>query len=435
MDFTKTFFAKHSLLNILTKYCIFTSDDELLVMRPYQIVAVEKIVNRIEIATNYKKQGTVDAGGYIWHTTGSGKTLTSFKTAQLVSKMSNIYKTVFIVDRKDLDYQTMREYNKFQKNCVNGSKDTQELKNGLEDVNKRILVTTIQKMNQFIKHNSSHDIYKQNIVLIFDECHRSQFGEFHKNITDTFKNYYIFGFTGTPIFAINSSSVNSMLLKTTEQAFGDKLHSYTIIDAINDHNVLPFRVEYINTVKAKENISGKAIKIDTEAALLSSQRISAVTSYMLEHFAQKTARDKRYTLKQDQVRGFNSIFAVQSIDAAKMYYEEFKKQQAVLPVNEQLKIATIFSFSPNEDDPLDGVLGEEEFEISGLEKSSREFLEDAIDDYNKMFKTTYSTSSGGEGFQNYYKDISLKMKEGKLDMLIVVNMFLTGFDATTLNTL
>jgi type I restriction enzyme R subunit len=350
--------------------------------------------------------------------------------------MDCISKTIFIVDRKDLDYQTMKEYDKFQKNSVNGSKDTKELKKGLEDSNKRILVTTIQKMNQFIKLNSIHEIYKQNVVLIFDECHRSQFGEFHKNITDYFKNYYIFGFTGTPIFAANSSSSNSINLKTTEQAFGARLHSYTIIDAINDNNVLPFRVDYVNTIKAKDNILGQTLKIDTEAALLSKERISAVTKYILEHFAQKTARNRYYELKQQRINGFNSIFAVQSIEAAKKYYEEFFKQQNNLPENSKLKIATIFSFSPNEEDPLDGVLGEEEFEVEGMEKSSREFLEHSIKDYNSMFNTNFSTSGDNkEGFQNYYKDISLRMKQKGLDILIVVNMFLTGFDATTLNTL
>jgi len=433
VDFTKTFFAKHAILNILIKYCVFTTDKQLLVMRPYQIVATEKILNKIEVSTNYKQLGTVKAGGYIWHTTGSGKTLTSFKTAQLASKLSFIDKVLFVVDRKDLDYQTMREYDKFAKGAANSNTSTSILKKQLENPGARIIITTIQKLDKFIKQNKGHKIFDGHIVLIFDECHRSQFGDMHTAITKAFNKYHLFGFTGTPIFAVNSSSGGRVDLKTTEQAFGDKLHTYTIKDAINDKNVLPFKVEYYSTIKEAENIEDKKVNtIDREAALSAPERISNVVKYIIEHFDQKTKRNSFYKLKDRRLAGFNSIFAVSSIDVAKKYYSEFKKQIQALSSDKKLKIATIYSFGVNEEE-IDGVIDENSEDTSGLDASSREFLDNAIKDYNKMFGTSYDTSS--DKFQNYYKDVSDRVKNREIDVLIVVNMFLTGFDATTLNTL
>lgn len=457
VDFTKTFFAKHTLLNILTKYCIFTSEDLLLVMRPYQIAAAERILSRIVVSTNYKKMGTTAAGGYIWHTTGSGKTLTSFKTAQLASALPYIDKVLFVVDRKDLDYQTMKEYDRFEKGAANGNTSTRVLQRQLEDRDEKgnpheykIIVTTIQKLDIFIRKNKQHDIYKKHVVLIFDECHRSQFGEMHRAITKSFKNYHIFGFTGTPIFAANASSGGNPLLRTTEQAFGEKLHTYTIVDAINDGNVLPFRIDFINTIKMPDYVNDKKVySIDREKALADPQRISEIVSYVLEHFDQKTKRNSYYTFSAKweeadkhnpkkmiekretrRVAGFNSIFAAASIPMAIRYYNEFKKQ--IAEKNRNLTIATIFSFSANEEEP-DGLLPEEDFNMENLDQSSRDFLDAAIRDYNSTFSTNYDTSS--DKFQNYYKDLSLRVKNREIDILIVVNMFLTGFDATTLNTL
>lgn len=433
MDFAKTFFAKHTLLNILTKYCVFTTDRLLLVMRPYQIVATERILNRIEVSTNYKKLGTVDAGGYIWHTTGSGKTLTSFKTAQLVSKLPFINKVIFVVDRKDLDYQTMREYDKFEKGAANSNTSTAILTRQLSDTNARIIITTIQKLDRFIDRNSGHVIFDGHVVLIFDECHRSQFGDMHAAITKAFKNYHIFGFTGTPIFAVNASSGGRLDLRTTEQAFGNKLHTYTIVDAIADKNVLPFKVDYVSTVREAEDIEDKKVSdIDREAVLAAPERLSNIVSYIREHFDQKTKRNSFYKLKDKRLAGFNSIFAVSSIDVAKKYYAEFKKQLADLPSDKRLKVALIYSFGVNDED-ADGMIDENSEDTSGLDVSSRDFLDSAIVDYNAMFGTSYDTSS--DKFQNYYKDVSQRVKDREIDILIVVNMFLTGFDATTLNTL
>ena len=432
VDFTKTFFAKHTILNILTKYCVFTSEELLLVMRPYQIVATERILNRIEVSTNYKKTGTIEAGGYIWHTTGSGKTLTSFKTAQLATGLPYIDKVLFVVDRKDLDYQTIKEYDRFEKGAANGNKSTAVLQRQLEDSNSRIIVTTIQKLDVFITKNKTHPIYNKHVVLVFDECHRSQFGQMHTNIIKHFKNYHIFGFTGTPIFAINAGTGGNPELRTTEQAFGAKLHTYTIVDAINDGNVLPFRIDYINTIKQKDSGKDKQVNaIDTEEALASQERIFEVVKYILEHFDQKTMRNSYYSLKGQRVNGFNSMFAVSSIPVCKKYYLELKKQ--IAEQHRELIIATIFSFAPNEADTADGILEDESFDTEGLDQSSRDFLEMAISDYNKIFKTNFDTSS--KGFQDYYKDLSDKVKKREVDLLIVVNMFLTGFDATTLNTL
>lgn len=432
VDFTRTFFAKHTILNILTKYCVFTSEELLLVMRPYQIVATERILNRIQVATNYKKMGTIEAGGYIWHTTGSGKTLTSFKTAQLASKLEYIDKVLFVVDRKDLDYQTMKEYDRFQKGAANGNRSTKVLQKQLEDTTSKIIVTTIQKLSEFVKRNKNHPVYQKHLVLIFDECHRSQFGDMHKMIVQNFKNYHLFGFTGTPIFAKNAGRTTNPDFCTTEQAFGEKLHTYTIVDAINDGNVLPFRIDYINTIKAKEGMTDKEVEaINTEEALSSPERVSNVVSYIIEHFDQKTKRNSFYDLKGQRVNGFNSMFAVASIPMAKKYYLEFKKQLEEKQKN--LTIATIYSYAQNEEDTSDGILDDEGFETDLLDKSSREFLDFAINEYNKKFKTNFS--SEGNGFQDYYKDLSDKVKHREIDLLIVVNMFLTGFDATTLNTL
>ena len=434
VDFTKTFFAKHTILNILTKYCIFDTSDTLLVMRPYQISATERILSKIQLANNYKWVGKIDAGGYIWHTTGSGKTLTSFKTAQLASQLDYIDKVLFVVDRKDLDSQTQREYDRFSKGSANGNTSTKILKAQLEDryENKsKIIITTIQKLGHFIKQNKNHEVFKKNIVLIFDECHRSQFGELHLAITKTFKNYFMFGFTGTPIFPKNSNGSSKTLFKTTEQTFGDKLHTYTIVNAINDGNVLPFRIDYINTIKEKENIQDKKVNaIDIEKAMSDQNRIREIVSYIIEHFEQKTMRNKHYELKEQRLSGFNSIFAVSSIPVAKKYYLEFKKQ--LEEKNKNLTIATIFSYSANEEENTDN-LDDESFDTENLDLGSREFLEEAILDYNKKFGTSFDTSS--DGFQLYYEDLSKRTKDKEIDILIVVNMFLTGFDATTLNTL
>lgn len=433
IGFTKTFFAKHAILNILTKYCVFTIDKQLLVMRPYQIVATEKILNRVLVSTNMKQVGTIKAGGYIWHTTGSGKTLTSFKTAQLASEADTVDKVLFVVDRKDLDYQTMQEYDRFQKGAANSNRSTKVLKLQLEDPDARIIITTIQKLSLFVEQNRAHKIYKDHTVIIFDECHRSQFGDMHRAIRKAFKNYHLFGFTGTPIFNVNANSGGSPLLKTTEQVFGDKLHTYTIVDAITDRNVLPFRIDYIDSVQARLGIADKEVSaIASEEAMMSEHRISAVASYVLEHFDQKTKRNKTYALDKKRVRGFNSIFATASIEAAKRYYAMFKSKQHHLPPGDRLKIALIYSASPNAEEP-DGILEEEHFEPSHLSKTDLNFLDDAIEDYNQMFSVSFNTS--GDSFENYYKDVSQRMKERELDMLIVVNMFLTGFDAKTLNTL
>jgi type I site-specific deoxyribonuclease, hsdR family len=455
IDFTKTFFAKHSILNILTKYCIFTSENMLMVMRPYQITATERIINRIEIANNYKKYGSIEGGGYIWHTTGSGKTLTSFKTARQASYLPFIDKVLFVVDRKDLDYQTMKEYDRFEKGAANSNTSTAILKKQLENPNARIIITTIQKLATFIKKNPGHEVYQKHVVIIFDECHRSQFGDMHTAIVKNFKKYHLFGFTGTPIFSVNAGRAKNPEFFTTAQTFGDQLHTYTIVDAINDKNVLPFRVDYIKTMDVDEDIDDEMVwDINREKAMMAPQRISLVTKYILDHFDQKTYRgDKSYdysTLmnvaevasadrgaveeikKKQRVSGFNSIFAVASVPMAKLYYEEFKKQMSADPTK-KLRIATIFSYGANEEES-DGILDEENSEdTSALDKPSRDFLEDAIKDYNEMFHTNYDTSS--DKFQNYYKDVSLRMKNKELDLLIVVNMFLTGFDATTLNTL
>lgn len=465
-DFTRTFLAKGALLNILTKYCVFTVDKNLMVMRPYQIAATERILRRIRQATLNKWQGTIKAGGYIWHTTGSGKTLTSFKTAQLASQLAEIDKVLFVVDRKDLDYQTMKEYDNFEKGCANSNTSSGILQRQLNDMSdsKKIIITTIQKLSTLLKKNKEIKCAEGNVVMIFDECHRSQFGDMHVMITKRFKSYYIFGFTGTPIFAQNSGSGKYANLRTTAQAFGGEpdergkatrpLHTYTIIDAIRDKNVLQFKVDYIQTVKMKDNVGSKQVwGINTEEALAAPQRITNNVRYILEHYGQKTKQQERYGYsiitnvvdvaksnkvqekkQKNQLGGFNSIFCVDSIPSAIKYYKEFKKQQEELPENQRLRIATIFTYSANEaEDPM-GTMGDEDpGDTGGLDATSRDFLDSAIEDYNWMFGTKYSTD--GEKFQNYYKDLSLRMKNREVDLLIVVSMFLTGFDAKTLNTL
>lgn len=463
IDFTKTFLCKHTLLNVLTKYCVFTTERMLMVMRPYQIAATERIIQRIQIANNYKLWGKIEGGGYIWHTTGSGKTLTSFKTAQLASKLDFIDKVLFVVDRKDLDYQTMKEYNRFEEGAADSNSSTAVLQRQLENRDKsgsyhdyKIIITTIQKLSIFVQKNKGHEVFNKRVVFIFDECHRSNFGEMHTAITKNFKKYHLFGFTGTPIFAANAGTGGNVRLKTTQQAFGDKLHTYTIVDAINDENVLPFRIDYVNTLKQKEGILDKQISaIDREKVLSAPERVEEVVRYILEHFDQKTKRTSYYTFRTTQnigevasagkgkevkeqkltqkLAGFNAMFAVASIPMAKAYYNEFKKQQALLPEAQRLKIATIYSYGANEEE-IDGILVEENSEsTTSLDQQSRDFLEGAIKDYNQIFGTNYDTSN--DKFQNYYKDLSLRMKNRQIDLLIVVNMFLTGFDATTLNTL
>jgi type I restriction enzyme R subunit len=431
--FTKTFFAKHTLLNVLTRYCVFDVDRKLLAMRPYQIAATERILQRIVTGTNHRQLGRIEAGGYVWHTTGSGKTLTSFKAAQLARGLPGIEKILFVVDRKDLDYQTMREYERFEKGAANSSTSTAVLRNQLEDPDSRIIITTIQKLSRFVDRNRAHPVYDQHVVVIFDECHRSQFGDMHVEITRAFKRYHLFGFTGTPIFADNAGTTGSPQLRTTEQAFGERLHTYTIVDAINDKNVLPFRIDYINTIKAAPHIrDAQVTAIDTERALLAPERIKQIVRYILEHFDQKTKRSATYKHEGRRLAGFNSLFATASIDAAKRYYGEFGRQQSDLPEARRLKVGLIYSFAPNED-AAGGLLDEEEFETEKLDQGSRDFLEAAIRDYNALFGTSFDTSP--EKFQNYYKDLSLRLRKRELDLVIVVNMFLTGFDATTLNTL
>ena len=448
-SFTKTFFAKHSLLNVLTRYCVLTADHLLLVMRPYQIVATERIIQKIEISTNYKQLGTIAAGGYVWHTTGSGKTLTSFKTAQIASKLSSVDKVLFVVDRKDLDYQTMREYDRFEKGAANSNTSTAVLKKQLENPSAKIIITTIQKLSTFVAANKGHQIYDGHIVIVFDECHRSQFGDMHNSITRAFKRYNLFGFTGTPIFAVNAGTGGNPNLRTTAQSFGCFIHGdptgcppephqmavhvYSIVDAISDKNVLPFRIDYVNTVKLPDGIADKQVSaIDTERALLSAERLQKVVAYALEHFDQKTKRAQHYSLSGKRVHGFNALFATASIEAAKRYYAEFRVQQEGLNPDRRLKVGIIYSYAANEDIG-DDYLDEEDFETSSLDQSSRDFLDDAIKDYNALFGTSFDTS--GDKFQNYYKDLSERMKRREIDLVIVVNMFLTGFDATTLNTL
>ncbi len=438
VDFAKTFLAHHTILNILAKYCVLATErngKRLMVMRPYQIVATERILERIRISAQYHKTGTLQAGGFIWHTTGSGKTLTSFKTAQLATSLDCVDKVLFVVDRKDLDSQTIREYEKFEKGCVSENKSTRDVQRQLEDPARKIIVTTIQKLSCFIAANKDHEVYRKRCVIIFDECHRSQFGEMHARIVNAFRHYHLFGFTGTPIFPAQAAGAGGCLkILTTEQTFGDRLHEYTIVDAISDHTVLPFRISYNNTIRQKEGIQDKKVSaIDEERVLGHPERIRQVTAHILQDFDNQTRRNRYCSLKEKRLRGFNAMFAVSSIPMAMKYYDEFQRQLA--EKHQDLVVATIFSCPPNGDD-LDqatGLLPDEDFDTSGLDTTARDFLEQAIHDYNRRFHANYSARDGR--FENYYKDLSERVKNREVDLLIVVNMFLTGFDAKTLNTL
>ncbi|MFV9451524.1 type I restriction endonuclease subunit R [Mycoplasma sp. 4463] len=459
IDFTRTFFSRHTLLNILTKYCVFDSNKQLLVMRPYQIAATEAIISKIKMMSSLGNWGKKDATGYVWHTTGSGKTLTSFKTAELAKELDDIEKVIFVVDRRDLDFQTINEYNRFEKGSVKGVQSTNILSQVLEnetveDERSKILVTTIQKLSKFIEKTPKSTIYDKKVVFIFDECHRSQFGKMHKRIVNKFKKYFLFGFTGTPIFVENANTTNGQMLTT--DIFKDQLHTYTILDGIRDHNVLKFKVDFLNTFKSASGIEDKKIYgIDKKSIKESDKRVAMNVQYILENFDRKTrakdgysfsklvnydemVKSKDNTAKEIKVdtnlQGFNSIFTVENILMAKKYYLEFKKQ--LTEQHRNLRIATIFTYAPNPD-PESGVFEEEDIDIPTnvtYDSTDKEFLAQAMDDYNQMFKTNFSLD-GVEGFANYYKDVSLRMKNKDIDILIVVDMFLTGFDSPTLNTL
>ena len=424
-DFTATFFQKRTMLEVLTKYSVFDTTNTLLIMRPYQIAATERILWKIKSSYEAKKWGSVESGGYIWHTTGSGKTLTSFKAARLATELDFIDKVFFVVDRKDLDYQTMKEYQRFSPDSVNGSESTAGLKRNIEKDDNKIIVTTIQKLNNLMKSENDLKIYDKQVVFIFDEAHRSQFGEAQKNLKKKFKKYYQFGFTGTPIFPENALGA-----ETTASVFGRQLHSYVITDAIRDEKVLKFKVDY-NDVRPKfkameQEIDEKKLSaLENKQALLHPERIEEITNYILTHFNQKTHR------LQVGAKGFNAMFAVSNIDAAKLYYEAFKRLQQ--DRDRPLRVATIFTYAANEAQDAIGEIPDEGFEVTAMNSSDKEFLSAAIDDYNAMFKTSYAVDS--KAFQNYYRDISKRVKNGEIDLLIVVGMFLTGFDAPRLNTL
>jgi len=424
-DFTATFFQKHTLLNVLLNYSVFDVSDTLLVMRPYQIAATERILWKINGAYQAKNWSNTESGGYIWHTTGSGKTLTSFKAARLATELDFIDKVFFVVDRKDLDYQTMKEYQRFSPESVNGSDSTAGLKRNLDKDDNKIIVTTIQKLNNLMKSEGDLPIYGKQVVFIFDECHRSQFGEAQKNLKKKFKKFYQFGFTGTPIFPQNALSA-----ETTASVFGRELHSYVITDAIRDEKVLKFKVDY-NDVRPQfkaietEQDEKKLSAAENKQALLHPDRISEITQYILNNFRQKTHR------LQAGGKGFNAMFAVSSVDAAKLYYESFRELQK--NSDKPLKVATIFSFAANEEQDAVGDIQDESFDVSAMNSSAKEFLNAAIVDYNTLFKTNFSVDSNG--FQNYYRDLAKQVKAKEIDLLIVVGMFLTGFDAPTLNTL
>ena len=424
-DFTATFFQKNTLLRVLLHYSVFDSSDNLLIMRPYQIAAAERILWKIKSSYNAKKWKTTESGGYIWHTTGSGKTLTSFKAARLAMELDFIDKVFFVVDRKDLDYQTMKEYQRFSPDSVNGSADTAGLRRNIEKEDNKIIVTTIQKLNNLIKNEDNLPVYNKQVVFIFDEAHRSQFGEAQKNINKKFKQYYQFGFTGTPIF-----SENALGSETTATVFGRELHSYVITDAIRDEKVLKFKVDY-NDVRPKfktiemEQDEKKLSTSETREALLHTERIKEVSQYILKNFRVKTHRS------HIAAKGFNAMFAVSSVDAAKLYYESLNNLQK--NSEKPLKIATIFSFAANEEQSAIGDILDETFEPSAMDSSAKEFLILAIKDYNEMFKTNFGVES--KEFQNYYRDLANRVKKQEIDLLIVVGMFLTGFDAPTLNTL
>lgn len=429
-DFTATFFQKETLLEVILRYSVFDVSNTLLVMRPYQIAATERILWKIKSAFNAKNWSNTESGGYIWHTTGSGKTLTSFKAARLATDLDCIDKVFFVVDRKDLDYQTMKEYQRFSPDSVNGSDSTAGLKSNLDKDDNKIVVTTIQKLNNLIKSESDLAIYNKQVVFIFDECHRSQFGEAQKNLKKKFKKYYQFGFTGTPIFPENALGA-----ETTGSVFGQQLHTYVITDAIRDEKVLKFKVDY-NDVRPQfksietEQDEKKLSAAENKKAFLHPMRIREISQYILSHFNQKTHR------AYSGAKGFNAMFAVSSVDAAKAYYETFKTLQAEAengPTSKPLRIATIFSFAANEEQDAIGDILDESFEVSAMNSSAKEFLSAAINDYNAMFKSNYGVDSNG--FQNYYRDLAQRVKNQEIDLLIVVGMFLTGFDAPTLNTL
>ena len=424
-DFTVTFFEKRTLLNVLLTYSVFDTSDTLLIMRPYQIAATERILHKINSSYQAKKWSNLEGGGYIWHTTGSGKTLTSFKAARLATQLDFIDKVFFVVDRKDLDFQTMKEYQRFSPDSVNGSENTAGLKRNIDKDDNKIIVTTIQKLNNLMKSEGDLPIYQKQVVFIFDEAHRSQFGEAQKNLKKKFKKFYQFGFTGTPIFPENALGSD-----TTASVFGRELHSYVITDAIRDEKVLKFKVDY-NDVRPQfkeiesEQDEKKLSAAENKKALLHPARIKEISEYILQNFKIKTHRN------QGSSKGFNAMFAVSSVDAAKCYYEELNRLQRE---NEKpLKIATIFSFAANEEQNSVGEIPDEGFEPSAMDSSSKEFLAKAIADYNAMFKTSYGVDS--REFQNYYKDLAKRVKSQEIDLLIVVGMFLTGFDAPTLNTL
>jgi type I site-specific deoxyribonuclease, HsdR family len=422
-DFTATFLSKRTLLNVLMNYSVFDSSNTLLIMRPYQIAATERILWKIKSAHDSKLKAGIETGGYIWHTTGSGKTLTSFKAARLATELEFVDKVFFVVDRKDLDYQTMKEYQRFSPDSVNGSDSTAGLKRNIEKEDNKIIVTTIQKLNHLMKTTEAHEIYDKQVVFIFDECHRSQFGEAQKNLKKKFKHYYQFGFTGTPIFL-----ENALGSETTASVFGRELHSYVITDAIRDQKVLKFMVDY-NDVRPQfarlesETDEQKLSAAENRQALLHSTRIHEISDYILNHFAQKTHRTAG--------KGFNAMFAVSSVEAAKLYYEELQKLQE--KAEKKLTIATIFSFVANENQNAIGDIEDETFEPTALDYSAKEFLTRAINDYNKKFNGSFSVE--GKSFQNYYKDLAKRVKNKEVDLLLVVGMFLTGFDAPTLNTL
>ena len=433
-DFAATFLAKRTILAILTRYCVLNTSGQLLVMRPYQIAATEAILQRIKTSSMNKQTGSVAAGGYIWHTTGSGKTLTSFKTAKLAAGMEGVDKVLFVVDRKDLDHQTIREYNAYAEGTVSANQSTRQLAQQIDDQSVPIIVTTIQKLATFVKSHHGHAIYSGHVVLVFDECHRSQFGDMHTDITRAFRNYHLFGFTGTPIFAENASSSGKANLRTTQQAFGDQLHSYTIVDAIRDKTVLPFRVDYLNSFRVRDSIDNHDVEgIDTDSAYMNPKRITAVVSYILEHFDQKTKRHASFQYKKRRVSGFNSLFATSSIKAARAYYQEFKRQQADLPEARRLSVGIIYSYAPNADAPGTGLLSEETMDPSALSQDDRAFLDDAIADYNQRFGTNFGTDASG--FEGYYESLSKALTDKRIDLVIVVDMFLTGFDSKSLNTL
>ncbi|WP_395597636.1 HsdR family type I site-specific deoxyribonuclease [Morganella morganii] len=424
-DFTATFLQKHTLLNVLLHYSVFDVSDTLLVMRPYQIAATERILWKIKSSFEAKNWCKPESGGFIWHTTGSGKTLTSFKAARLATELEFIDKVFFVVDRKDLDYQTMKEYQRFSPDSVNGSDSTAGLKRNLDKDDNKIIVTTIQKLNNLMKSESDQSIYNKQVVFIFDECHRSQFGEAQKNLKKKFKRFYQFGFTGTPIFPQNALGA-----ETTASVFGRELHSYVITDAIRDEKVLKFKVDY-NDVRPQfkdietEQDENKLSALENKQALLHPERIKEISQYILNNYRQKTHR------LQANGKGFNAMFAVSSVDAAKLYYESLNKLQS--GSERPLKIATIFSFAANEEQDAIGDIADESFEVSAMNSSAKEFLSAAIADYNAYFKTNFSIDSNG--FQNYYRDLAKRVKAKEIDLLIVVGMFLTGFDAPTLNTL